>query len=215
MHVYKEPGKYKIMIMGQMPRFYVQESDYKTNRHLYSIYTINNLPFTTLDHAFTNAYNLRYLPNESLLEFPTLSAPGNWEKNLSTLPNFTPTHNPALPAKDCPLYEDDNRYIYLGYEEEEGVESSIVYYNRMDENNWNYIGNYDILTSNNIELYPITYITLSTLTHEDRFHPLLSTDTNYCFATINGYDDQVNDPYGSLFRINSTSTTFRYRTNVK
>lgn len=71
-HIYKEKGKYKISIKGRMPRFYIQENDVMTNRHLYNIITINRLPLISLNHAFTNAMNLRYLPNEDLTKFPKL-----------------------------------------------------------------------------------------------------------------------------------------------
>lgn len=104
-HIYKKPGKYKIMIIGKLPRFYVQEKDIMTNRQLHNIITINKLPLTTLDHAFTNAVNLRYLPNEDLTKFPlvdvgVVSGDISWEYDSNAEEGQRVTITPSLTQDD-------------------------------------------------------------------------------------------------------------------
>lgn len=73
-HKYANMGRYKITLIGKVPRFYVNDGDMITNSFITNIITINRLPFTSLQNAFKNTgfVNSNGLPNESLLEFPLL-----------------------------------------------------------------------------------------------------------------------------------------------
>lgn len=187
-HIYKEPGTYKIMIMGQIPRFYVQDNDKETNRHLYRLITVNRLPFTTLDHAFTNAWNLRYLPNESLKQFPILSGASNWARLTGTVEYNGQTLSTYMNSDySIIIHPDSNYYAKQG-------DDWIQIYPDPDS------------------LVPSTYISLSSLTRSQLLHTIPTSETMYTFAHVNGYKDNLNKK-PSLFNINSGVTTFKYHTN--
>lgn len=88
-HKYQHIGKYKISIIGKVPRFYIANEDYITNKYLTNIITINRLPFTSLENAFRNAAKLTAngLPNESLLKLPVLKVTGNVDLQEMKLTN--------------------------------------------------------------------------------------------------------------------------------
>lgn len=194
MHIYKSSGNYKIMILGRLPRLYVHHEDLETNRLLFNIYTVNKLPFTTLDHAFTNAINLRYLPNEDLTKFPILTGQSNWENVQSTFVSADIQY---------PLYKDEqnNIVIYLGEN---------VWKQRITDEEWI---PYDTTSVDVRTFKPITYVTLYSLERDDLLHNITSTDTNYTFAHVYGYNDYI-EMKPSLFNIESNETTFLNR-NVK
>ena len=186
MHRYKLSGSYKVMIIGQMPRFYVHHTDFLTNRLLFDIYTVNKLPFTTLDHAFTNAINLRYLPNQQLIKFPILSGQSNWESVQKTISGY-PIWTDGI--KNCIISTALNTYSYY------------------ENNNW--VDGY-IINDNDV-LSAITEVSISALTREQLLHEIPTSATNYCFANGNGLTDYLN-PRPLLFDINQNQTTFKYRT---
>ena len=196
MHRYKLSGSYKVMIIGQMPRFYVHHTDFLTNRLLFNIYTVNKLPFTTLDHAFTNAINLIYLPNQQLIKFPILSGQSNWESVQKTISGYPTSENTDLwpiwtdGIKNCIISTALNTYSYYENNNQEWLPYSI------DDN--------DVLSA-------VTEVSISALTRDDLLREIPTSATNYCFANGNGLTNYLN-PRPLLFDINQNQTTFKYRT---